>query len=95
MLSAKDIRAAFDALSEELDQAGEHAELHIVGGAALVLLFGARETTKDVDAHFGASNAAVVRKAAAKVAGKLSLPEDWLNDGAKGYLAGITGGENL
>jgi hypothetical protein len=95
VLSAKDIRAAFDALSDELGQAGEHAELHVVGGAALVLLFGARETTKDVDAHFGGSNSAVVRKAAAKVAEKLSLPEDWLNDGAKGFLVVITEGESL
>ena len=50
--SATAIRRALDALSEELAAAGEHGELIVVGGAALVLLFGSRETTKDVDAYF-------------------------------------------
>lgn len=93
MLSAKNIRSAFDALSGELQRVGEKAELHIVGGAALVLLFEARETTKDVDAHLGGTNIGAIRKAAATVAEQLSLPEDWLNDGAKGYLVGLTQGE--
>ena len=47
-LSAGDIRAAFDALGEELKSEQQNAEMVIAGGAALVLLYGARETTKDV-----------------------------------------------
>jgi hypothetical protein len=66
-LSAADIHAAFDALSEELAQRGAQAEIVIVGGAALVLLFGARETTKDVDAYFVRPEASVVRHAAEQV----------------------------
>jgi hypothetical protein len=91
-LSAADIRAAFDALSEELANASEQAELIVVGGAALVLLYGARQTTKDVDAYFIRPEAAIVRSAAARVAGSLMLPEDWLNDAAKAYLVTVTEG---
>ena len=63
-LSATDINQAFDALSEELANVDERAEIVIVGGAALVLLFGARETTKDVDQ--GSNQSANIRVRRAK-----------------------------
>lgn len=94
-LSADDIRRAFSALSEELQRRRRHAEIVVVGGAALVLLFRARESTKDVDAYFVTPEASLVRDAAEAVAGRLDLPPDWLNDGAKGYLVGVTKGEVL
>jgi hypothetical protein len=94
-LSANDIRQAFDALSSELQAVGERGEIVVLGGAALVLLFGARETTKDVDAYFLAPVGSEMRAAVAKVAEQLRLPEDWLNDGAKGFLVGLTIGAVL
>ncbi|MBM4112129.1 MAG: nucleotidyl transferase [Phycisphaerae bacterium] len=94
-LSAGDITAALDALSVELAGSGQRAELVIVGGAAMALLFSARQTTKDVDVCVLRPEAAAVRSAAAKVASRLSLPDDWLNDGAKGYLVGVTEGRVL
>ncbi|HYI13213.1 MAG TPA: nucleotidyl transferase [Thermoanaerobaculia bacterium] len=94
-LSASDIHHAFEALSGELGHDGNRAEIVIAGGAALVLLFGARETTKDVDAYFVAPEASVVREAAARTANRLDLPGDWLNDAAKGYFVGVTFGEVL
>jgi hypothetical protein len=48
-LSADDIRTAFAALADELNAEIRHAEVVIAGGAALVLLYGARQTAKDVD----------------------------------------------
>lgn len=66
------------------------------GGAALVLLYDARKATRDVDAFAVLSiNPEVVRAAARRVAESLDLPEDWLNDGAKGYLHGLMPGEIL
>jgi len=94
-LSAGDIRQAFDALSEEFKRREQRADIVIVGGAALVLLFHARESTKDVDAYFVKPEAALVREAAEAVADRLNLPGDWLNDGAKGYFVGISAGRVL
>ena len=92
-LSAEDIKHAFSALSEELARDNRRAELIVVGGAALVLRYGARESTKDVDAYFVRPAAFIVRAAAEAVAGRLELPSDWLNDAAKGYMVGLTSGE--
>jgi hypothetical protein len=95
-LTQAGIRRALEALAEALPPSGGSRELWIVGGAALVLLYGARETTKDVDAFsLEAASSAELRAAAASVARQLDLPPDWLNDGAKGYLQGLAPGEVL
>jgi hypothetical protein len=89
-LSKKEIISAFKELSKQLGTPETPFELFIVGGAALVLLYDARETTKDVDIVQCDS---AVRDASLKVAVQLNLPADWLNDGAKGYVHGMTQGE--
>lgn len=94
-LSAEAIEQAFGALSVELERRARKAEIIVVGGAALVLLFRARESTKDVDGYFLRPEASVIREAAKAVADRLNLPNDWLNDGAKGYFVGVTVGETL
>jgi hypothetical protein len=95
LLSRREILAAFRALAKELPP-GSPTEIIIGGGAALVLLYGAREATKDVDAlRISPLDSASVRAAARRVANRAGLPEDWLNDGAKGYLHGLTPGEIL
>ena len=92
-LSANDINNAFAALSADLAGRDERAQIAITGGAALVLLFNARETTKDVDAFFIQPDPPRIREAAARVARDLELPEDWLNDGARGYFVAISEGD--
>lgn len=60
-------------------------EVSLYGGAVFTLVYGSREATKDVDALV--RPAAVAQKLAKKVAVELDLPEDWLNDNVKQFLA--------
>jgi len=93
LLGADAIRAMLRELSEELAAAGETATLFVVGGAAMSLAFDARRVTGDVDAAFRPSPA--VRDAAARVSARRGLAEDWLNDGAKGFMPGTDPGASL
>ncbi len=95
-LTQEAIRRALAALAAALPSGDAPRELWIVGGAALVLLYGARDSTRDVDAFtLDPAGSAELRAAAAAVATQLGLPDDWLNDGAKGYLHGLSPGELL
>jgi hypothetical protein len=92
------ILRALEALASELRAAEmtQPVEIVLAGGAALVLLYNAREATRDVDVcSIDSGSSPVLREAARRVAGSLDLPEDWLNDGAKGYLKGFLPGEVL
>ena len=62
----------------------------------MVLGYQARQSTRDVDAVILApKEARLVRALAKHVAEEHDWPEDWLNDGAKGYLVGISDGPIL
>jgi hypothetical protein len=78
----------------ELAQAkGLHIQLTLVGGAVMVLRFNARPSTLDIDADIlQPREARLVRELARRVADEFEWTEDWLNDGAKGYLVGISDG---
>lgn len=65
---------------------GIQGEMYVVGGAALALGYDARRATRDVDAVFVPKEE--VYRAAREVAADLGLPEGWLNDAVKGFLAG-------
>ena len=96
LLSQGMIREALEALARELDAEGAREEIVLAGGAALVLMYNARESTRDVDyCSVGSAGSAAVRDASRRVAAALDLPADWLNDGAKGYLNGLLPGEVL
>lgn len=94
-LSKATIVAALQALSRKLPAEAVPCELVLLGGAALVLLYDARESTRDVDAVVlqPEEQRASIRRAVGVVAAELGLPEDWLNDGAKAYLQGLSLGE--
>jgi hypothetical protein len=86
LLDRDGIELALRALDEELGHQAVQAELFVVGGAAMALAYDARRATVDVDAVF--VPAAEVRLAAARVAERLDLEPDWLNDGAKAFMPG-------
>jgi len=81
-LGREDIRALLDDLSAELAERGARAELFLVGGAALAVAYDSMRATRDLDAVFIPAD--VVRQAAAAVAEREGLAEDWLNDAVKG-----------
>lgn len=59
----------------------------------MVLLYEARESTRDVDAIILAPReVGIVRELAQTVADERGWPDDWLNDGAKGFLIGLSQG---
>jgi hypothetical protein len=80
------IIVALEALGEELGSAGIRGQIFIVGGAAMALAYSTRRVTRDIDAVFEPKSA--IYEAARRVAERLELPEDWLNDGVKGFLPG-------
>jgi hypothetical protein len=84
-LSKQDIEDLLSQLSEKLGQRGLKAEICLVGGAVMVLAFGSRESTHDLDGVFAPK--AEVLTCVAEVGAERKLPEDWLNKGVEGFLA--------
>ena len=84
MLSRDDIRELFVALDRELERRSVVGEVGLLGGAAMCLVFQARHSTKDVDALFAPTRE--IRDAALAVAREFGVPDDWLNDAAKGFV---------
>jgi hypothetical protein len=84
--SKRDREKMLSLLNEQLQKNGVTGEVCIVGGAAMILAFGSRESTRAIDALVMAP--ASVRTAAAQVADINGLSPNWLNDGAKGFASG-------
>ncbi len=60
-------------------------EVSLYGGAVFTLVYGSRDSTKDVDAVV--RPAAAAKRLALVVAREQGLPEDWLNDQARQFIA--------
>lgn len=83
-MDAKAILKLFEALNVELATRRVKGEIGLCGGAVMCLVFKARVATKDVDAVFHPTQE--IREASRVVARRLRVPDDWLNDAAKGYF---------
>jgi hypothetical protein len=94
--SKLEITQALQELGKLALEQGESIELMVVGGAFMVLAYEARPATKDVDALILAPpKTLIVRQLAEQIALEKGWPTDWLNDGVKGFLKGISMGEVL
>lgn len=74
------VLALFDALGRKLARHNQVVEVAVYGGTALMLLFDAREATKDVDFVRMAGDADFLIRLADELAANHDLPEGWLND---------------
>jgi hypothetical protein len=83
-MTAEEIRHYLNELDEELRRSDIKGEISIYGGAVMCLVYDARPATKDVDAVFRPTSE--IRRAIQAIAERHGLPDDWLNDGVKGYL---------
>jgi hypothetical protein len=89
LLTKEQIVVALQRLGELARAAHVDAELMIFGGGVMVLDFGSRNSTRDVDALIlSPPDAAAVRQLAVQVATEMGWPSDWLNDAVKGFVVG-------
>jgi hypothetical protein len=77
---------AFHALGTLAWADGKTVEIAVYGGSALMLIYDWRLATKDVDAVYENDRVAV-RALALLVARERGWPDNWLNDGVKGFLS--------
>jgi hypothetical protein len=81
--SREEIENGLRRLGELAQAQGFIIRLTLVGGAAMVLGYQARQSTRDVDAVIMAPREArLVRALAKQVAEEQDWTEDWLNDGS-------------
>lgn len=79
------LEKALARLGDLANQEGITLDICIYGGALMLLAYNSRVATKDVDAVFAPREAAI--RIAAQVAEEMELPENWLNDQVKMFLA--------
>ena len=89
LLTRDDVISAVTRLGELAAVEGRTVDLLLVGGGVMVVEFGTRPSTRDVDAVvMDAGDAGRVRRYAAVIASERGWSPDWLNDGAKGFISG-------
>jgi len=87
LLNKEEILAGLKRLGELANLRHVDIKLLLAGGALMVIAFEERFSTKDVDAVILApEETRAVRELATRVAAEYGWPEDWLNDGIKGYI---------
>lgn len=83
-LSKQDILKYFEQINIRLAKENKYGEILIAGGAALTLVFNARQSTYDIDAIFRPKED--MRAIIKSMAEEYNINEDWLNDGVKGFI---------
>lgn len=78
------IRDALDELSEALARDQRRAHIHLVGGGAMIMLYGRRSLTGDIDVAIAEGHGPVL-DAVRSIAASRGWPSTWLNDQAAMY----------
>ena len=85
LLNREDLVALFEELERELKKKGVRGHIYVVGGAAMALGFREARTTNDIDTRIIAEHDAVL-DAAATIARRRGISEDWLNEKASVFM---------
>jgi hypothetical protein len=85
MLSNREIVLYLERVNEHLQHKGLTGEISLFGGAAMCLVYGSRSSTKDIDAVFAPTPE--MYTIIQDVAKEYGLPDDWLNNGVKGFAS--------
>ncbi len=80
------ILEGIDRLAELAREADKNIDIAIFGGSAIVIEWGFRKSTRDVDVYISGDKE-FTREAARRIASEKGWPEDWLNDAVKGFLS--------
>ena len=86
MFSKQEILEALNDIAETALKQNKTVEIGIYGGSAIVLSWEFRKSTRDVDVAIY-NDADYLKDIARQIAQERNLPEDWLNDGVKGFLS--------
>ena len=84
-ISKSQILSALRRLGQLAQEQQIELELSIYGGSAMMLAFDRRMATRDVDAIYHPTQS--VRPLIAQVANEMQLPDEWLNDDVRQFLA--------
>lgn len=85
LLTKKDIEKYFMEINKRLSFLGKHGEIIMTGGAALTVVFNARNSTYDIDAIFEPKED--LNKIIKDMSAEYDIHKDWLNDAVKGFLS--------
>jgi len=83
-LSKSEMLSYFEEMNNRLAANNLHGEIVLTGGAALTLVFDARDSTQDIDAIFHPTTD--IRNIISSMATDYNLPSDWLNDAVKPFV---------
>jgi hypothetical protein len=75
----------FDIINYKLQDRNIVGEIHLYGGAAMLLLFTDRLSTKDIDAIFAPKN--IFHDIIKEIEEEQQMQKDWLNDAVKGFFS--------
>lgn len=84
------LERAFTALAAKLRRRGVVGQVHVVGGAAMLLAYDSRITTRDRDALLFSPDGPML-KAIREVVDEMGWPRTWLNNQASSYVSRTPG----
>ena len=84
-MNENDILKYLEQLNKKMKEQNIYGDINLVGGAVMCLAFKSRKITHDIDAIFEPKSK--INELVKSIARENTLPEDWLNDGVKGFLS--------